>query len=328
MVDDMANTSRYVIPSLLRIFVECVVIGSLFFLYTLSSDGGPNCVSNGAKEERASLRSVSRSLSTALARLSAAKPTPAAAATPQPVQPYQQYTPDFGCASHGANPFYLWMKQHEGRHVMKWSQYLEVYQAFFSKYRGKEVHLLEIGLLGGGSLDMWKWYFGPRLRLYGIDLHDKRQYADKQTKIFMGDQGNRTFLEEVKRSIPQLDIIIEDGGHQMNQQVATFEVLYPKVKKDGGLYITEDLHTSYWRNYRGGYKKKDSFIEYIKDWIDKMHAHYSQDARLKPDLFTETTNSMHIYDSLVLLQRRPKRFIKNYVRGKINRNIGLPIIEI
>ena len=46
------------------------------------------------------------------------------------------------------------------------------------------------------------------------------------------------------------DIIIDDGGHHMHEQITSFETLFPHLKS-GGLYIIEDLHTSYWLSYRG-----------------------------------------------------------------------------
>ena len=64
------------------------------------------------------------------------------------------------------------------------------------------------------------------------------------------------FLKKLYAALPPLDILIDDGGHTMNQQITTFEVLFDKVKEDG-IYLCEDLHTSYFKYFGGGYKKKD-----------------------------------------------------------------------
>ena len=87
----------------------------------------------------------------------------------------------------------------------------------------------------------------------------------------------------------------------MKQQVNTFEILFDHLKEDG-IYTCEDLHTSYWKFYGGGYKKKRSFIEYCKNLIDSLHAWHSRD--IKMDLFTETAHSLHFYDSMVVIEKR------------------------
>jgi len=150
--------------------------------------------------------------------------------------------------------------------ISKWSHYFDVYEQYFSKYRGKEICFVEIGVYQGGSLQMWKEYFGPKAKIYGIDINPAcKQFEDEQITIIIGDQGNKKFLEEVKLQIPNIDILLDDGGHTMKQQKNTFEVLFSHIKKNG-IYLCEDTHTSYWKNFGGGYKNKDSFIEYSKKY--------------------------------------------------------------
>ena len=79
----------------------------------------------------------------------------------------------------------------------------------------------------------------------------------------------------MKAKIPKIDILIDDGGHSMNQQIISFEELYSHIKEDG-IYLCEDLHTSYWKTYGGGYKNKESFIEYSKNFIDYINAFHSE----------------------------------------------------
>ena len=64
---------------------------------------------------------------------------------------------------------------------------------------------------------------------------------------------------------------IDDGGHTMGQQIATFEEMYPKVNENG-VFLIEDLHTSYWQSYGGGYRKPGTFMEYAKALTDQLNA--------------------------------------------------------
>ena len=83
-----------------------------------------------------------------------------------------------------------------------------------------------------------------------------------------------SFLTELNSKIPPIDILIDDGGHTMKQQITTFNVLFDHVKMNG-LYVCEDLHTSYWYEYGGGLYKKNTFIEFSKNFIDNIHAWYA-----------------------------------------------------
>lgn len=96
--------------------------------------------------------------------------------------------------------------------------------------------------------------------------------------------------------------MLDDGGHTMKQQINTFEVLFNHVKY-GGLFLCEDLHTSYWWLYGGGLRKKATFIEYSKRLIDDMHAWYSKNSRFKVNYYTQSIRAIHFYDSMVVFEK-------------------------
>lgn len=192
-----------------------------------------------------------------------------------------------------------------GQHnkMTKWCHYFEVYHRHFQKYQNKPVTILEIGVWGGGSLQMWKKYFGDECRIVGIDIMDEcKNYEEDRIKIYIGSQEDRDFLQKVKKEERQFDIIIDDGGHTMNQQIATFEELYPCLSEEG-IYLCEDVMTSYWPKYGGGYKKPASFIEYSKNFIDQLNARYSMSPDLKISKLTQTIRSVHYYDSIVVIEK-------------------------
>ena len=95
----------------------------------------------------------------------------------------------------------------------------------------------------------------------------------------------------------------------MNQQRITFEEMFDHVKEDGGVYWAEDLHTSYWPEFGGGYKKSTTFVELSKDWIDHVNAYHSKD-KLKPDNFTEHVCGITFYDSIVVIEKQAKRDVR------------------
>ncbi|NTV19027.1 MAG: class I SAM-dependent methyltransferase [Bacteroidales bacterium] len=203
------------------------------------------------------------------------------------------------------NDLEKYFTENTGRLIHKWMHYFEVYDHHFSRFRGTDVHILEFGIFQGGSLQMWKDYFGPDCRIYGIDINPMcKNLEEDRVEIFIGDQEDRTFLKSLAAKIPRIDILIDDGGHTMKQQIATFEELFPFIDKNG-VYLCEDLHTSYWPDWGGGYKKPESFIEYSKNLIDRINAWHSQSPKLQVNDFTRSAYSLHYYDSILVIEKRP-----------------------
>jgi hypothetical protein len=105
----------------------------------------------------------------------------------------------------------------EGNGIWKWSHYFDIYDRHFAQFRGEEVHVLEIGVYSGGSLEMWRDYFGPKARIYGVDIEPAcRAYESDSVKIFIGDQGDRQFWHEFRGKVPALDIVIDDVAISRN----------------------------------------------------------------------------------------------------------------
>ncbi len=191
-----------------------------------------------------------------------------------------------------------------GKPIHKWLHYFEIYDRHFSKFREKEVTVLEIGVYKGGSLELWRDYFGSKCKVYGIDINPAcKEYESEQIEVLIGSSEDREFLKEVTEKIPKIDIVIDDGGHTMNQQIVAFEELYPAISPDG-VYLCEDVLTSYWEEYGGGYKQENTFVEYSKNLIDYLNAWHSREKELEVDEFTLTTHSMHYYDAVVVIEKR------------------------
>lgn len=193
----------------------------------------------------------------------------------------------------------------KGKTIHKWLHYFEIYHKHFSKFVGKKVTVLEIGVFEGGSLELWRDYFGDKCKVYGIDINpDCKNHESEQIEILIGSSEDREFLRSVKDKISEIDIFIDDGGHNMNQQIVAFEELYPIISPDG-VYLCEDLLTSYWEEYGGGYKRENTFIEYSKNLIDYLNAWHSREKeKFDVNEFTLSTHSMHYYDGVLVIEKR------------------------
>lgn len=196
--------------------------------------------------------------------------------------------------------------ENTGRLIDKWHHYFEIYDRHFSRFRGMDVSIVEFGVYQGGSLQMWKQYFGPKAKIYGIDINPHcKKLEEEQIEIIIGDQENRIFLKSLTEKIQKIDILIDDGGHRMRQQRNTYEVLFPYIDKNG-VYLCEDLHTSYWPKFGGGYKRHGTFIEYSKNFIDYINAWHSvQTNKLSVTEFTRSVHSLHFYDGVLVIEKRP-----------------------
>lgn len=214
------------------------------------------------------------------------------------------------------NDLQQYFQRNEDRLIDKWSHYFEIYDQYFSKYRDKEIVILEIGVFQGGSLQMWKNYFGPKAKIYGIDINPNcKELEEENVEIFIGSQCDRTFLKKMKQQIPPIDILIDDGGHTMQQQIITFEELFEHVKENG-VYLCEDTHTSYQIMYGGGHHRRGTFIEYSKNFIDYLHAYFSEQSSLKVSNFTQGVKAVHYYDSIVIIEKEPREKPTRYTSGK------------
>lgn len=129
-----------------------------------------------------------------------------------------------------------------GPGLWKWRHYFDIYERHFSRFRGKSPTVLEIGVYSGGSLAMWRDYFGAGARIVGVDIEPScKSYESEDVRIFIGDQADRGFWERLRQEVPKVDIVIDDGGHLPEQQMVSMEELLPHLAP-GGVYLCEDIH--------------------------------------------------------------------------------------
>ena len=191
-------------------------------------------------------------------------------------------------------------KHREGRGIWKWKHYFDVYHRHFSKFIGTEVHLLEIGIYSGGSLDMWKAYFGPKCHIYGLDIEPAcKSYEGDRVKVFIGDQADREFWKSVRQQIPVVDIVIDDGGHLPHQQLVTLEETLPHLAM-GGVYVCEDIH--------GASNDFAAYVFGLASELNAMEIEPNDETPLKqvtvhPSKFQSAVHSIHLYPYVTVIEK-------------------------
>lgn len=213
----------------------------------------------------------------------------------------------------------IFMKNETSIH--KWENYFDIYEHYLSKFRNKSPKFLEIGVQYGGSLFMWKEFF-QNAEIHGIDINpDCKKLEFDNLKIHIGSQNDIEFLSNFGNKVGSLDVIIDDGGHTMKQQINTFEILFP-ILNEGGIYICEDTESSYQNMYGGGPKRRGTFIEYSKNLIDVINANHSHFNSLKPTELSKKIEFIHFYNNVTIFRKKTiKKFpvnIRNNGKEPIN----------
>ena len=162
---------------------------------------------------------------------------------------------------------------HTGKLSDKWEAYYDVYESIFSEYRKEPVSVLEIGIQNGGFLEILSLYFWNAKAIVGCDIDPKcgeLKYTDNKIHIVLGDIKDKNNVERILKISDAYDIIIDDGSHTHEDIIKAFINLFPHLK-DGGIYIIEDLHASYWKSYEGGVFNPTTAINFFKRLMDILN---------------------------------------------------------
>jgi len=193
--------------------------------------------------------------------------------------------------------------QTTGPGIYKWRHYFDIYDRHLSKFVGKDVHILEIGVYSGGSLGMWRSYFGSGTRITGVDVEPAcKTYENDHTRIVIGDQEDRGFWRKFWAESPPVDIVIDDGGHTCEQQRVTLEECLPRLRP-GGVFICEDIH--YERN------RFSFYLNGLASELDRVAPHEKDPSQpgyhLVPTTpFQTRISSIHRYPYLVVIETHPR----------------------
>jgi hypothetical protein len=149
---------------------------------------------------------------------------------------------------------------------------------------------------------MWRSYFGAEATIVGSDIDPNcanRVTAPNQVRI--GSQADATFLAQIVKEFGAPDVVLDDGSHIGHHQIASFHALFPLLK-DGGLYIIEDTHTSYWPDWEGAVGRRGTAIEFAKSLIDDQHFWYYTGGDHSG--MGEFMPAIHFNDSVIVIEKR------------------------
>jgi tetrahydromethanopterin S-methyltransferase subunit B len=198
-------------------------------------------------------------------------------------------------------------------------RYTQHYARYLARFRKARVVVLEIGIggmddngnydaphLGGGSLRMWRTYF-PRGRIYGIDIYDKSPHDERRIKTFQGSQADTAFLQRVLDVTGPPDIVIDDGSHRCDHIITSFEYLFPRMK-ERGVYVVEDLQTSYWPSYGGDDQDPDrpgTAMGYFKNLVHGLNYEERPSRKDSPTYYDRNILGINFYHNILFIAKGP-----------------------
>ena len=188
----------------------------------------------------------------------------------------------------------------------KWESYFNVYDKIFSPYKNKKITFVEVGVSAGGSLSIWRKFFGDKARIIGIDLNpDAKKLEDLGFEIYIGNQSDENFWKNFYQEVGKIDILLDDGGHKNIQQINSVHNSIDFIK-DSGLIVVEDTHTSYLKEFKN--PSYFSFLNYcyrINKLIHKRceHLHDIQDKNINKinNKYIKKIYSINFYESITVL---------------------------
>ncbi len=195
------------------------------------------------------------------------------------------------------------------KYSIKWSNYFNIYENIFEKFINKKIKVVEIGIGDGGSLFMWKKFFGKKAEIIGVELNPEAKKLEKYGfKIFKGDQSNPNFWKKFYKKVGKIDILIDDGGHTNLQQITTLMESLKNIK-NGGMIVIEDTHTSFMKNSGFRNPSKYSFINFATSLIEIIHRRNPM-IKKKINFFSEKIYSLNFYDSITVINIAEKKLTK------------------
>ncbi|RHW16668.1 class I SAM-dependent methyltransferase [Sphingomonas gilva] len=212
-------------------------------------------------------------------------------------------------------PFEQAFYDHKGRIAHKWTHYLPIYDRIIAPWIGKPVRMLEIGVNKGGSLEVWRTVLGSDATIFGVDIDPRvATRVESPNQVRIGSQDDPDFLRSVVQEMGGVDIVLDDGSHIGRHVIKSFETLFPLMPV-GGVYVIEDLQTSYWPGmHEGGYRRKGTAVEYLKTLVDEINGRFHSHGT--SELFREQIGSIQFFSAVAVIEKcAPKGETGHFKRG-------------
>ena len=197
----------------------------------------------------------------------------------------------------------------------KWLHYFPIYEQLLSRYREKEVRVLEIGVFRGASMKMLRQYLGQNATIVGADVRPEwKDTEDPVNALFVeiGSEGDAEFLRSLVAKFGPFDVIIDDASHIATHQFSGFNALFRDGLQDDGIYIVEDTHCSYWESHRD---RGASMMDFAYSVVDLMHRHHFEfqrrfpytpgdtERQIQTNYLAQHLDHVSFYDSIIVFQK-------------------------
>jgi demethylmacrocin O-methyltransferase len=194
----------------------------------------------------------------------------------------------------------------------KWGvhRYTPHYERHFAPLRDREMLVLELGIggyarerQGGASLRMWKWFF-PNAQVVGVDIEDKSFVDEERITSYQGSQTDGALMRRIVRRFGAPTIVIDDGSHRPPHVRRSFRILFPLLADDG-LYVIEDVQTSYWPQWKGSLDLDDpnTSMAMVKRLLDGLNHEEFLDDAYEPTYTDLHVTAVHCYHNLVVIEK-------------------------
>ena len=179
-----------------------------------------------------------------------------------------------------------------GAGIWKWRHYFPIYERHLARFVGTDAVVAEIGVYSGGSLGMWRHYFGDRVQIVGIDIEPAcRVYARDSVRVVIGDQQDPAFWSRFRQDFPRVDVLIDDGGHTPRQQIVTLAEMLAHLRP-GGVYICEDIHG-----------QSNPFHAYVDALSRPLHNIWGEIGGTPPEPIHQHVESVHRYPLMTVIEK-------------------------
>lgn len=208
---------------------------------------------------------------------------------------------------------------HKGKPISKWGHYFPMYDLYFSRFINHPVTIFEIGVWKGGSLEMWRKFFGPYSKIIGIDIDPSvKKFHDPENGyyVYVGDQSDEKILQKILDDHSNdIDIILDDGSHLPEHQIKTFEYLFPK-QKNGGVYVVEDIvinpDEKLWNK-----ENQEDFYQYINSLNHQINTLYFEEFKnfkIPNNSVLKDVNNITYFNGGICIQKG-KSYENKSIRG-------------
>ena len=200
------------------------------------------------------------------------------------------------------------------------SDFLKIYDFYFNPFKKKKINILEIGIDTGNSLRFWKNYFSKKSNIIGLDIK-KYNFKDKNIFTFQGRQEDIFFLSQITKKFKKFDIIIDDGSHNCKDIIKSFNYFFNYLNNDG-IYIVEDLQTSYFPRYSGSrinLKKNHTTMNFLKNLTDSINYEHFDLPFTKTSIYDGEIKFVHFFQNVAIVKKgKSKKIHYNAISRKNN----------